>query len=32
MKQADIETFRMVKYQEHTFHMLMADAEKYLEV
>ncbi len=32
MKQTDISMFRQVKYQEHTYHLLMADAEKYLEV
>ena len=32
MKQADLESYRMVKYQEYTFHLLMAEAEKYLEV
>lgn len=32
MKQADITMFRQTKYQEHTYHLLMADAEKYLEV
>lgn len=32
MKQADFESFRMVRYQEHTFHKLMKEAEKYLEV
>lgn len=32
MKQADITTFRQKVYQEHTFHLLMAEAEKYLEV
>lgn len=32
MKQADITMFRERAYQEHTFHLLMADAEKYLEV
>lgn len=32
MKQADITMFRQQAYQEHTFHLLMADAEKYLEV
>lgn len=32
MKQADITMFRQTKYQEHTFHLLMAEAEKYLEV
>lgn len=32
MKQADITMFRERAYQEHTYHLLMADAEKYLEV
>lgn len=32
MKQADITVFREKIYQEHTYHLLMADAEKYLEV
>ncbi len=32
MKQADITVFRERAYQEHTFHLLMAEAEKYLEV
>lgn len=32
MKQTDISMFRQTKYQEHTYHLLMADAEKYLEV
>ena len=32
MKQADITMFRQTKYQEYTYHLLMAEAEKYLEV
>ena len=31
-KQADFELFRSVKLQEHTFHMLMREANTYLEV
>lgn len=31
-KQADFEIFRSVKLQEHTFHMLMREANTYLEV
>lgn len=30
-KQADFELFKTVKYQEHAFHILMKEAEKYLE-
>lgn len=32
MKQTDISVFREKVYQEHAYHILMADAEKYLEV
>ncbi len=32
MKQTDITVFRQTVYQEHTFQLLMAEAEKYLEV
>ncbi len=32
MKQTDISMFRERMYQERTYHLLMADAEKYLEV
>lgn len=32
LKRTDIIMFRQTKYQEHTYHLLMADAEKYLEV
>ncbi|MCI9452376.1 MAG: hypothetical protein HFG83_00820 [Dorea sp.] len=32
MKQADITMFRQQAYQAHTYHLLMAEAEKYLEV
>ena len=31
-KQADFEIFKSVKLQEHTFHMLMREANTYLEV
>jgi len=32
MKRADLTMFRERAYQEHTYHLLMKDAEKYLEV